>query len=99
MSKLKSLIKKANTLSKVGVEPYEEGKKNFDHPTPCIEIIAQKRTAICKGCEFFKTEPIEYFRVTDETIPELSNKYCEDCGCISSYKLRQNQDLCNKWLE
>lgn len=98
MSKLKSIVKKGKTILKQGLEPYEVGKSNFKHPTPCIEKLAKQRADICKGCEFFKTEPIEEFQVVDSRIPELSKMYCEDCGCISSYKLRQSIEVCERWL-
>lgn len=97
MKQLKSLTKKAKTLLKVGIEPYELGKANFEHPTPCIEKLAKQRAEICKGCEHFQEEPIEQFQVFDSRIPELSKMYCEGCGCISSYKLRQNIKICDKW--
>lgn len=99
MKKLKSLTKKVKTLLDVGLEPYEFGKANFDHPTPCVELLAKRRAEICKGCEHFKKEPIEQFQIVDSRIPELSKMYCEDCGCISSYKLRQSVELCDKWQE
>lgn len=99
MDKLKSLAKKTKTLTKKGLKPYEVGKANFDNPTPCIEKLAVQRAETCRGCEFFKTEPIKQFQVTDNRIPILSNKYCEDCGCISSYKLRQDIDVCERWQE
>lgn len=97
MKKLKSLKRKAGTLLNSGLEPYEVGKSNFDHPTPCIEKLAKQRAEICKGCEHFQKEPIEQFQIIDSRIPELSKMYCEDCGCISSYKLRQNIKICDKW--
>lgn len=99
MKKLKSIAKKVKTITKKGLEPYEVGKSNFEHPTPCIEKLAQQRAEICKGCEFFKQEPIEQFQVVDSRIPVLSKMYCEDCGCISSYKLRQSIDECDRWRQ
>lgn len=99
MNKLKSIVKKSKTIAKKGLEPYEVGKRNFENPTPCIEKLAKQRAETCKGCEFFKPEPIKQFQVNDNRIPELSKMYCEDCGCISSYKLRQDLDVCERWPE
>lgn len=99
MSKFKSIIKKVKTTIGVGLEPFEQGKNNFEFPTPCIEKKAIERLAICKDCEFFQDEPIKEFRVTDKNIPEFSGKYCDDCGCTLSYKSRQNIEICEKWAE
>lgn len=99
MGKLKSLTKKVKTLTEQGLEPYEVGKSNFEHPTPCIDKLATERAKICADCEHFKTEPIKQFQVVDSNIPGLSKMYCEDCGCISSYKLRQSIEVCDRWPE
>lgn len=99
MNKLKSLKNKIFTLAVDGLEPYEQGKANFEHPTPCIEKLAKERAETCKACPFFKTEPIESFQVVDSRIPELSKMYCEECGCISSYKLRQSIEVCDRWQQ
>ncbi|WP_448607592.1 hypothetical protein [Paenimyroides ceti] len=99
MSKLKSITKKAKTIAKSGIEPYQEGKHNFENENPDVEALALKRSEICSGCEYFKTEPIKKFHVTDDRIPVLSKMYCEDCGCISSFKLRQSIEVCKKWRE
>ena len=64
-----------------------------------IEKLAQQRIETCKGCEFFKDEKIDFLKVDDKHLPEASGKFCEDCGCIISYKLRQTSKLCPKWGE
>ena len=51
----------------------------------------------CKGCEFNIKEPIEDMRVKDLIIPELSNRQCGYCGCVLSYKIRQNVKKCDYW--
>lgn len=96
---MKSLIKKAKTILDVGLEPFEVGKSNFEHPILCVEKKAKDRLEICKKCVNFVEEPIEFFRVKDNNMPELSNKMCSDCGCTLSYKLRQDLKKCIKWQE
>lgn len=96
---MQSFKNKIVSLINNGIEPLEEGFKNFRNPVLEIELLAENRMNECSGCEFFQTEPIEMFRVIDERIPELSNMYCEDCGCTSSYKLRQSITKCKKWSE
>lgn len=91
------LINKINTVLKDGLEPIEEGVKNFNAPSPSWEEIAKSRLSICKGCKHFKKEPIPFLRVKDERLPEASNMSCHDCGCLLPYKLRQNESICAKW--
>jgi hypothetical protein len=98
-SKLKSGLKKINTLSKVGIDPFIEGKKNFDNPIIEIETLAQARALTCLSCDKFQKEPIEFLRVVDIRIPELSEMFCDDCGCTSSYKLRQSISKCKLWQQ
>lgn len=97
MSKFKSIIKKAGSVIKSGLEPYELGKQNFEDPILCVEEKAKKRLEVCMSCNFFVDEPIEFLRVKDSNIPELSNKMCNDCGCVLSYKIRQDLKKCKKW--
>ena len=93
-------IKKAvETVTKKGVKPLVQGKKNFNNPTDEVEALAKERLEICKGCVFFEEEPIEWLKVEDERLPEASGMYCADCGCVSSYKIRQSLQLCEKWQE
>lgn len=91
------LSSKIKTLLTDGLDPYVEGKRNFENPTPTFEELAKERTKTCTGCRYFKVEPIQMFRVIDERIPELSNMSCGLCGCIESYKLRQSIKKCSKW--
>ena len=93
MNKVNSIIKKGASLLKDGADPYLEGKKNFENNTD----ILKNNLDICKGCRYFKQEPIPDFRVLDKKYPELSGKSCGKCGCILSYKLRQDIKLCKKW--
>lgn len=97
MSKIKSAIGKAKTLSNVGLEPFEIGKQNFDNPIKEVEDLAIKRAAICTGCPLMKIEPIESFRVIDKRIPELSNMMCGECYCELSLKTRQSITICDNW--
>lgn len=96
---MQSFKKKIVSLMENGIEPLEVGMHNFRNPVLEIERLAENRMNECSGCEFFQTEPIEMFRVIDKRIAELSNMYCEECGCTLSYKLRQSIIKCDKWLE
>lgn len=95
--KSKSAIGKANTLLDVGIDPFLIGKENFENPKTEIEKLAIERKDICLTCSNYEDEPIESCQVTDNGIPELTNKMCGDCFCILSYKLRQSIDKCDKW--
>lgn len=99
MSKFKSIIKKGATISKNGIDPFIEGKFNFDNPSLEFENLAKKRTFVCVSCPMFINEPIDFLQVEDKRIPEISKKMCNDCGCTLSYKLRQNIQKCIKWQE
>lgn len=98
-SKGKSIIKKSKSIFLNGLEPYEVGKHNFENPVICVEVKAEKRASICVTCPMYVNEPIESLQVTDERIPKLSNKMCDECGCTLSYKLRQSLKVCDKWQE
>lgn len=94
---MRSLKKKIVSLVSNGLEPLEEGINNFKHPNVDVELLAKERKETCVGCPMYKKEPIPMFRVIDKNIPELSNIFCDLCGCTLSYKLRQSLDKCNKW--
>ena len=96
---MQSFKKKIVSLVTNGIEPVEEGLRNFRNPVLEIERLAENRMHECSECEFFQTEPISFLRVEDKRIKELSNMYCEECGCTSSYKLRQSITKCKKWSE
>jgi len=98
-SKLKSISKKTVSILKNGIDPAIEGFNNFNNPTPYIETLAESRTLTCLSCPEFQKEPIESFRVTDIRIPELSEMFCNQCGCTSSYKLRQSITKCKLWKQ
>lgn len=76
-----------------------EGKRNFENPKDEIERLAAERAEICKGCRYFKKEPIDFLRIKDDRIPDLSEMSCGKCGCILSYKLRQSISICKRWKE
>lgn len=93
-------IKKAvRTIIESGIDPFIEGKKNFESQSEEVEKLARKRLQFCLSCEYFKDEPIKAFKVEDKSLPEASGKYCEECGCVLSYKLRQSIQPCEKWQE
>lgn len=95
--KIESAKGKAETLLEVGIEPFLIGKYNFENPNEEIEKLAKERKDICVNCPMFEDEVISECMINDERIPELSNKMCGDCFCISPYKLRQSIKTCNKW--
>ena len=96
---MQSFKKKALSLVSNGIEPLEVGIRNFKHPDLDVELLANERAKTCVGCEMFVKEPIEFLRVEDKVIPEISNKMCDECGCTLSYKLRQSITKCDKWQE
>jgi len=96
---MQSFKKKIVSLLSNGLEPLEIGIRNFKHIDIDIELLAIERLQICKGCENFVDEPIDFLKVIDKNILELSNKMCDECGCTLSYKLRQSKTKCKKWLE
>ena len=91
--------KAVKTIIKSGIDPFLDGKKNFENQSEEMEELARKRLQTCLECVHFKDEPIEVFKVKDENLPEASGKYCEDCGCVLSFKLRQSIQPCEKWQE
>jgi hypothetical protein len=97
--KVSSAKGKTLTIIQDGVEPFLEGKFNFENKNLDIELLASERKEICLTCDYYEEEPIESCQVTDKNIPELTNKMCGDCFCILSYKLRQSKIKCSKWLE
>jgi len=97
MDALKSMFKKVKSISKHGLKPYQEGKKNLELELPEIEEEAKRRAEICKACPLFEDEPIEDLKIKDTRIPALDSKICGDCGCSSPYLLRQNTKLCRNW--
>lgn len=99
ISKIKSITTKGKTLAKDGIDPFLEGKKNYENYLLCIETLAKERVEICKKCTSFKKEPVIKLRVKDTRIPDLSEMYCESCGCELPYKTRQNIKTCEKWLK
>lgn len=96
---MQSFKKKIVSLVKNGIDPLEEGMRNFSKPIDSVERLANERKNVCIGCEFYTEEPILFLRVEDVRIPELSNTMCDECGCTLSYKLRQSQTKCIKWQE
>lgn len=96
-SKVKSFVKKVTSIIDKGMEGILEGKENFNNPKIEVETLAEARAMTCVSCVNYKEEPIELFRVTDIRIPELSEMFCDDCGCELPYKLRQSITKCKLW--
>jgi hypothetical protein len=96
---MQSFKKKIVSLVSNGIEPLEEGMRNFKHNILDVELLAFDRAKECTMCEFYVDEPISFLKVKDKNIPELSEKMCDICGCTLSYKTRQSIEKCSKWQE
>ena len=92
-----SIKGKFETIKKVGLKPLAEGFKNKVFTDQEIENVAQKRAIECLGCEYIELEPVEFMRVIDHKIPEVSEMMCGDCFCSIPLKIRQDKILCKKW--
>lgn len=75
----------------------EQGVSNYISENTVAQALAIERLKVCKVCPLFVDEPIAFLRVEDKQIPDLSNKMCDDCGCVLAYKLRQSIITCDKW--
>ncbi|MEJ8604635.1 hypothetical protein JSO60_06675 [Riemerella anatipestifer] len=83
----------AKTLKAVAV-----GMTNFHLGIKSATKTAEERyTNHCSKCEYNQEEKVSTMVVIDEKIPQLSKRYCGLCGCVLSYKLRQNIKPCEKW--
>jgi len=96
---MQSFKKKIKTLLKNGIDPVIEGIYNFNNLDLDIDFLAIDRSKECIFCDMFVDEPIDFLKVTDKNIPELSGKMCDECGCTLSYKLRQSISKCEKWQD
>jgi hypothetical protein len=97
--KLLSAKGKAFSFADKGITPLLEGKFNFENIDKEVELLANERKKICILCNYYEDEPIDFFKVNDERINELTSKMCGECFCTLSYKLRQSKKKCNKWIE
>lgn len=83
----------AKSIVDNGLDAIEEGISNFKKgENPNYDFLK-----ICLSCKDFKDDPIEFLKVKDKVEPKLTGKMCDDCGCVLSYKLRQNKIICKKW--
>ncbi len=96
-SKLQSGFKKAVSIIENGTDGIDEGMRNFKTVNIEVETLAEARTLTCLSCNDFQQEPIGFFKVIDIRIPEISEMFCNQCGCTSSYKLRQSIKVCELW--
>lgn len=94
-----SFLKKVKTISKHGFDPIIKGEQNYRLNDIDIELKALERSEVCNSCELFVEEPIDMFKIKDERIELLSEMMCDDCGCSSTYLLRQDLKVCEKWKE
>lgn len=96
---MQSFKKKIQSVVKHGIDPVLEGIKNFNNEDESVESLAKERLKECLKCPYFKTEPIDFMKVTDTRIPELTDKICGECFCTLSYKIRQSSIKCKRWQE
>lgn len=74
------------------------GMTNYYTRSKKVTELARRRyKESCKGCPYFKTDPIESERIKDNDIPEIDGKMCYLCGCTLPYKLRQSIKKCEHW--
>lgn len=88
---------KIKTILTDGTAPLREGMYNYNNPQAEIELLAKERAKACTGCRYFKKEPIDFLRVKDQRIRELSEMSCGKCGCLLPYKTRQSIKPCSRW--
>ena len=90
-------MSKFKTIKKVGIEPVLAGLKNKIIPTTETERKAIKRAKICAKCNDRVDEPVKYLQITDNKIPVVSKKMCNECWCALPLKIRQDIEICKKW--
>lgn len=91
----KKIIK---SLIKSGLDPFKVGRENFKNPNAEVEELAKERFYNhCLNCDELQDETVDLYKIHDWRIPEASEKYCGDCGCILSFKIRQSVEPCKKW--
>jgi len=96
---IKQLIDLKNRLGEnPELKPIYFGFLNFATKNKTAEFLAKKRYfENCKNCINFVDEENDLLKIEDKKIPELSNKMCNLCGCVASYKLRQSINKCEQW--
>jgi hypothetical protein len=96
---MQSFKKKIKSVLKNGIDPVLEGINNFKNENKAVEVLTKERLKECLKCPNFIDEPIDFLKVKDKRIPELTDKMCGDCFCTLSYKLRQSTIKCKLWQE
>ena len=92
-----SISKKIRSLVSDGLKPLEAGVANYLLNDPIIEAKARKRYELSKHCII--KEPIDFLRIKDKRIPELSGMMVSDCGCAAPYFYRQDIEKLKEWHE
>ena len=92
-----SISKKIKSLASNGLKPLEEGMRNYLLNNPIIEDKARKRYELSKNC--IVKEPVDFLRIKDKRIPELSEMMAEDCGCAAPFFYRQDIYKLKEWDE
>lgn len=72
------------------------GMTNFYFKNKKNEAL-DKFNKFCVNCPSNIVDPAKDMQVEDSEIPEMSKKMCGDCGCVLSFKTRQNIKPCPKW--
>jgi len=80
------------------LKPIYFGLLNFYTNNKTAKELAKKRYfENCKKCINFVDEENDLLKIEDKEIQQLSNKKCNLCGCVASYKLRQSIKKCELW--
>lgn len=83
----------------MNIRAINKGIRNFRKPKKEVEEKARQRLEKMKKCPNFQKEKISFLRVNDKRIPGLSGMCCKECGCVMSYKARQDEEKCACWNE
>ena len=74
------------------------GWKNYLVDDPVIEKVAKERATICSGCEEAKEGKFTAV-LKDYKLHEIEGRYCGECKCPLSAKVRSENESCplDKW--
>lgn len=71
------------------------GWKNYFVMDPVVEEVAKKRAEICSSCPSAK-HGLHAALLKDGTLKDIVGKYCGECGCPLSTKVRSETSKCPK---
>jgi hypothetical protein len=72
------------------------GWRNFIDRSDVTECVALKRAKICEKCPEAKQGKL--LSVVKDDVMEIDGYYCNLCKCPLSAKVRQDVEICPKWL-